>query len=453
MRYFSLVVLISAIVFIIIGCGKAPVTESGGDIFAIVTINPVDGSDEVPIGSPIRVTFSNTIDSSSAVKSVFEFKLESNSRIVHVAGEVIVSDNELIFIPQDNFLIHEQYSVTLSSRLKSVAGQFLEIEYTWRFSTGDGTGYYWGEKDITSPLFVHVMEWGNGKFMAFGGDAIDYVFATSPDGFTWQPSYNMSSIVHCMTFWQSKYIIGCFEPTTILYSDDGLVWNAGQTDGFYPIMIRAMASNDDILVAIGYQAYVDSSGIYYLAMKSSDGVNWTEAAIDFPADTSTIGDICWTGSEFVIVMSSSGFDSNTYFITSSNGTDWSTSTVPSDEDCCYPVSAIASSGDMTVAVGSNRFYYSDDNIHWSYTDIDMSSETYLEMRDVIWDGSKFIAVGRKSVNYIYGGAVVYTSVDGKYWRESFLVPSNDTFSSIAWSGSRLILGTSAFDGKIFYSPY
>jgi Tol biopolymer transport system component len=93
----------------------------------IVSVSPVDGSDDVAITVPIRFTFSQLMDVSS---------VEAHLGIEpQTAGELLWDGNDAVFVPAVALTPDTLYSVTLTPGAASLRGRLLQSTYSWSFHT------------------------------------------------------------------------------------------------------------------------------------------------------------------------------------------------------------------------------------------------------------------------------------------------------------------------------
>lgn len=166
--------------------------------------------------------------------------------------------------------------------------------------------------------------------------------------------------------------------------------------------------SDGITYGNGRFVAVGTNGTIYT---SPDGKTWGQRATSL----GVLHDVIWTGSQFLAVGCSGNF------VTSPDGAIWTTHR--SISGCMH---AVAWNGLQYVGVSyaatsslPGHVWTSTDGLHWVWrvqTD---------RLRDVIWSGSQFVAVG-------HGGRVL-TSPDGTDWAFGS-VGTTDNLSGVAWNG-------------------
>ncbi len=113
------------------------------------------------------------------------------------------------------------------------------------------------------------------------------------------------------------------------------------------------------------------------------------------------------------------------------------------------INAVAASPTLIVAVGdngsgagSNVIRTSPDGIVWTERTV-AESTLNLELNSIIWDGTRFIAVGQ-DYNYISAASgilygVIYTSETGLVWKRSYATSQDNTALNTVCSGKGIIL--------------
>ncbi|CAM3733003.1 sialidase family protein [Marinicrinis lubricantis] len=122
---------------------------------------------------------------------------------------------------------------------------------------------------------------------------------------------------------------------------------------------------------------------YYI---SKDGLNWSKSkmVVDGINTFDNVKKAVWNGSSFTAIYGDS-------LIESYNGIDWKTVV---QEKYQYLHSLAVNSKGVIVAVGQNgSIHMNADRKTW----VKIKSPTLKELRDVTWDGEKFIAVGNEGV--------------------------------------------------------
>lgn len=226
------------------------------------------------------------------------------------------------------------------------------------------------------------LTYGNNMFVAVGNNGAIY---TSSDGITWtaRTSGAISQLVGVT--WTGKLFVvtGCMHKNgmpygLILTSPDGITWT--ERDSKADFYLEHSASNGEIIVAVG-----DSS-----ITTSTDGINWTERSFIYCGG---LKDITWDGKKFIAVSATGSI------ITSANGIEWSNPRQITDDWLVR----IVWNGSIMVTVGLNgTILTSPDSDKWTQR---QSGELANLLYSLIWDGSRFTAVGQG----------ILTSPDGIIW--------------------------------------
>lgn len=250
--------------------------------------------------------------------------------------------------------------------------------------------------------------YGNGRFCSPNSSvAVQTASAYALDGINWQCGGNMPS----NRLWgHIAYGNGVFctlgkSTAGGAYSTDCITWNASSTPP--PATAQGIVFDGTRFVA----AFTTTAGTIAV---STDCDTWTTVATGISGNG--LGGISWSASLGKYVASQyQGAAANVF--TSSDAVTWSTISVP------FLVAAMACSPSSCVGVGeAGNAVYSTDGITWNTATMDASSPDFRSLcgvatnSNLIWDGSKYIAVGDAAT--AVSGA---TSLDGSVWTNSTLV--------------------------------
>jgi len=206
---------------------------------------------------------------------------------------------------------------------------------------------------------------------------------------------------------------------------------------------KPMADTFEAIAYNGTTTYVavgEASNIF----TSADGITWTEQN----SGTSAIHlyDVVWSGTQFVAVGGAQGGGLPT-ILTSPDGVTWTPQVSGAPE---VPIAVTWAPAGVApgqfVAVGgtqypatSNRIQTSPDGITWTPR---FSPVTGLNLNDVVWNGTLFVAVGN--------GGTIETSPDGITWTAQVSgVPGNNLWG-VAWSGTQFVAVSDS--GAVLTSP-
>jgi alpha-tubulin suppressor-like RCC1 family protein len=106
----------------------------------VIAVSPANGDLNVPVNSTISASFSQPINSQTAMTSTFLVTGPSGS----IAGNVQTSGSQLTFTPNASLPFASTMTATLTTSVKDLLGTTLTSNYNWTFSTG-------AAPDITPP--------------------------------------------------------------------------------------------------------------------------------------------------------------------------------------------------------------------------------------------------------------------------------------------------------------
>jgi len=405
-------------------------SETENVVLEVISVEPYNGALQVPIGQTVTVTLNHKIDTSSVDDTCLTLSPQ-------VAGAISATDSTLIFTPSSDLDSNTYYQATLSTRLRCVGNDNLDEAFNWSFKTVDGAGYYWYESPDSAARWMTDVIWAQGKFVMVGytdDDPVEGRVFTSPDGVVWaEHEVDALAMLLAVTYFRNQFIaVG--QAGRVYSSPTGEVWT--RVDARIGSAMSDIASNDSLAVAT-------SVGKVYT---TGDGNSWTEVPVP-PLDESILS-ICWTGSIFV---ATSGCDTATCILTSADGVTWVRIRIENDSPT--NLIGVGCSEDLIVAVGPNEnIFTSADGAVWQKQDFGSESYDFDDawLRDVIWDGNRFVVVGEH--RWMEGG-VSAISLDGVTWVQHSFVPGfPGYFRAIAWSGEKLVVASNDMEGRIFYSP-
>ncbi len=108
--------------------GTQPGSQPDNTPPTISTVSPAANATDVPLNSPISVTFSEPMLPSSINSSTFV--------VGGIDGTVSYSGNTATFTPAGALLPNTTYSPMITTGVKDAAGNSLGVAYTWSFVTG-----------------------------------------------------------------------------------------------------------------------------------------------------------------------------------------------------------------------------------------------------------------------------------------------------------------------------
>ena len=293
------------------------------------------------------------------------------------------------------------------------------IAYAPIIATGAGAPVSWsrnatGSTGSTRNIFnlsCNKVAWNGKTFLAVGGTGPSSI-AYSDNGLVWSALVNSSD----NTFlsgndieWNGNMWVagGLTGPSTLAYSYDGYTWYGG-SGAIFSSECKSIAYGDSMWMAGGVTGPMNNSTMSY----SNNGINWNGIT------GSKLSIICnsshWNG--FIWVAVGSGTNTIAY---SYNGLDW---TGLGTNIFSISGNDVAWNGVMWVAVGrgTNSIAYSYNGINWN--GLGTSIFTIVGGAgggtSVTWNGSTWIAIGSGTNNVAY-------SNDGINW--TGMGTKNNTF--------------------------
>lgn len=259
----------------------------------------------------------------------------------------------------------------------------------------------------------------SGRVMIYGADTL----YTSADAITWTsrtvPTGNWTAAARVPG---GKVLIVNRDTTTGSHdaaysSDDGATWT-----GIGAGSLSADVANYYAIAHDGTTTVIVGGANTEGMAKTTDVTStWT----DVVGDTSLILEgIIWVSSlSLFIAHATIGGGSGYFIITSPDGSTWTSRTSP-DSDRTW-ARGMAWNGTKLVAFGRNslddtpRVLTSTNGTTWSESTPGLTKlATYWDK--VIWDGSKFVALGNAPTTGTATDGVIATSTDGTTWADSYI---------------------------------
>jgi hypothetical protein len=98
----------------------------------VSSIDPANNETGVALNQKVSATFSKTMDATTITSSTFTLKQGTTS----VAGFVSYSGRTAIFAPSNNLTPNTVYTATITTGAKDLAGNAIENDFVWNFTTG-----------------------------------------------------------------------------------------------------------------------------------------------------------------------------------------------------------------------------------------------------------------------------------------------------------------------------
>jgi len=256
--------------------------------------------------------------------------------------------------------------------------------------------------DVNTILYS--IAWGNNQFIAVGSGTTTPTILSSPDGLNWTKQSVTAGGVPLDIVWSGTQFVTVGGVGRILTSSDGVIWTqrvSGTTS-----MLNGITFNGSLYVAVG------NTGVI---LTSLDGITWT---LRTSGTTNGFTDVIWDGLKFIA-------SSAVFTYTSPDGTIWTSGT--------NVINAVKFAKNATTVVAvdiTGRIFTSTNGISFTLA----TSGTTKPLRNVLWTGTQFIAVGDN---------VSLTSNNGTNWTlviNNFPDNFNNTYTSITFNGS-IYVGT------------
>ena len=120
-----------AVVVLISGCSKDDVQQTNGESPIVASVNPENGTLNVPLNKTISVNFNQEMKASSFDQA--SFTLQGTTL---VAGTVSFSGKTASFTPTAPLASNTTYTGTIKTTVQNMMGKSIEADYVWTFSTG-----------------------------------------------------------------------------------------------------------------------------------------------------------------------------------------------------------------------------------------------------------------------------------------------------------------------------
>ncbi|RME59713.1 hypothetical protein D6779_03660 [Candidatus Parcubacteria bacterium] len=331
-----------------------------------------------------------------------------NGRYVAVGahGLIVTSKDGERCQRQESGIDNDLYDVVWNGRTFVAVGAHASIVVS-------NDGQHWKVADYGSikKLTLTNIIWDGQRFVTGAGRLV----FTSPHGLKWEAHICRSHRIAFETFgWNGKrYVAGGYK--TLMYADDGghlERWHEPNIGGLSPTYIYDLAWNGRRFVAL--------NGGEPIMLSSQDGVSW-ENLDPFPDEARhpILFAIAWGDGYFIAV----GTDAAIW--KSPDGIKWSkvkhTGYMDEYRDVVIHDGRFLAVGDKTSFLGDLE---SGDRLDVWYK---------RHVKDVVWNGSKYLAVG---------DGLILSSEDGKHWQKQDAgLRRWFALTSIAWNGKRYVLAT------------
>ncbi|MDR6846603.1 Ig-like domain-containing protein [Flavobacterium granuli] len=113
------------------GCEKDDFEEVVGVCPIVASTTPLSNALDVPLGQVITATFNEEMDPSSITSTSFTVV-----GVAPLTGTITYADKTATFAPTVPLLENTTYTAKITTKVKDLMGNFLQVEYVWVFSTG-----------------------------------------------------------------------------------------------------------------------------------------------------------------------------------------------------------------------------------------------------------------------------------------------------------------------------
>ena len=232
--------------------------------------------------------------------------------------------------------------------------------------------------------------YGNGVFVAVGNDG--YV-AYSSDGATWSTPVQVGTDSwYSITFANGKFVaVGNTGYTTT--TTDGQTWTTPFQVSGLSQRLQQVRYGNGVFCAVGW----DNK-----STTSTDGITWA-TPVNIGSNFNRITTILFDGDNFVCFSGTQD-----YYATSTDGVTWTTNTI--NKDMSKHSSAFGNSVYVVGSEVSGQVMYSSDLTTWS-TPIGILDR----VESIYYDGTQFIAGGRRQITSSTYKYSTVTSTDGINW--------------------------------------
>lgn len=126
----STIAILSIVLFT--GCAKDDFVEVLGECPIVIATSPVDGAFSVSLSQTIKATFNKEMNPTTINANTFTVTANG----APIAGTISYTGVEATFDPTASLLANTIYTATISTQVKDEAGNALQTNYVWMFTTG-----------------------------------------------------------------------------------------------------------------------------------------------------------------------------------------------------------------------------------------------------------------------------------------------------------------------------
>jgi hypothetical protein len=332
-------------------------------------------------------------------------------------GAIITSPNGTVWTPRTSGTASQLLDIIWDgSQFVAVGNPSTAGESICVLTSPDGVTWTKHDDDFRAS-FAGVAWNGSDTLAAVGFNG---AIAVSGDGADWDKISRGTVKTLSDVVWNGNQYVAIGMNGTIVTSADGINWTDHSLTyddiGTLTLMpdLKAVTWGFDQFVAVGN----------WILVTSPDGVTWTSP---WASPVINFRDVIWAGDPLNLFVAAGPGNKVS---TSADGVTWTERSVGLSSN--QHVDSLAWNGSKLVAAGgglstTDRFVAtSEDTISWN---INSFPTITSQFRDIIWDGSQFMAVE--------SGMTIYTSLDGDTWILAVTSPpSAELLNGLVWDGSQ-----------------
>jgi hypothetical protein len=100
----------------------------------VISTDPIVDATDVPYNRNISALFSEALDPATVTPTTFTLVCDVNA--TQVDGDVNYASDTMTFEPESDLAVNTSYTATITSGVTDVAGNALETDFVWSFTTG-----------------------------------------------------------------------------------------------------------------------------------------------------------------------------------------------------------------------------------------------------------------------------------------------------------------------------